>query len=440
MAAMAHFALPEAEGVELCKVLGLAISNISMYGIEHSVTATSVAQAFDALVAKTDLYGAIEFVMGDGGLMVNGSPIETARSTGQLLMDQLTKLAVHDFEFQPPVGRSDFNQFMSILAATPGSPAVLAGFEAAMAEAKLKSVRVSGVSYARVDKNAPPPSTRRMANAGRKSFDLDMDLGGLEDLGFGDASPVETPESGMAFAATAYLQQKRAADAERDKLLELIRSQGCSLEGRRALRAQLFDAGVTKQEWDDLLLASGAAIPSQLRGGDAVEALQRLLMDIDLLASQGDAIAEGRSTEAMGDLLEAIGQEVANLVSETKGQVGTLAEKVDADREMVAQLEAEARAQGVGLSLSREELLSSLAEINQELAQPLTATTAVIDVLEEGKLGAVTEAQRDVLSVASEGMKRLSKLVGYLQTISGMPDELEPDREILDDAYSSDEA
>lgn len=438
MTAGAHFALPEADGIYLCKVLGLAISNISMYGIEHSVTATSVAQAFDALVAKTDLYGAIEFVTGEGGLMVNGSPVETARTTGQLLMDQLMKLDVHDFEFQPPVSHGDFNQFMTILAAAPGSLAVSDGFETAMAKAKLKSVRVSGVSYTRVDKNAPPPpppSTRRTSSAGgSRSFDLDIEMG-IEELGAGDAAAAGIPASGLSFAATAYVEQKRAADAERQKLLELIRTQGSSLEGRRALREQLFGAGVTREEWNDLLLASGAALPDELHGGTAVETLQRLLMDVDVLASQGTAIAAGQSSEAMDNILQAISLEVARLVTETQGQADTLAEKVDSDRQTVAQLEAEARARGIGLNLSRDELLASLAEINQELAQPLTAASAVIDVLEEGKLGAVTEAQHDVLHVASDGMKRLGKLVAYLSTISGMPEALSPDREILDDAY-----
>ncbi len=438
MTAGAHFALPEADGIDLCKVLGLAISNISMYGIEHSVTAISVAQAFDALVAKTDLYGAIEFVTGEGGLMVNGSPVETARTTGQLLMDQLMKLDVHDFEFQPPVSHGDFNQFMTILAAAPGSLAVSDGFETAMAKAKLKSVRVSGVSYTRVDKNAPPPpppSTRRTSSAGgSRSFDLDIEMG-IEELGAGDAAAAGIPASGLSFAATAYVEQKRAADAERQKLLELIRTQGSSLEGRRALREQLFGAGVTREEWNDLLLASGAALPDALHGGAAVETLQRLLMDVDVLASQGTAIAAGQSSEAMDNILQAISLEVARLVTETQGQADTLAEKVDSDRQTVAQLEAEARARGIGLNLSRDELLASLAEINQELAQPLTAASAVIDVLEEGKLGAVTEAQHDVLHVASDGMKRLGKLVAYLSTISGMPEALSPDREILDDAY-----
>ncbi len=419
-----------------------------MYGMEHSVTATAVTQAFDAVEAKTDLYGAVEFVTGDGGLMVNGSVVETVRTTGQIVMDQLMKLGVHDFEFQPPVSRGEFNQFMSILAAVPGSAAVSAGFEAAMTDAKLTSIRVSGVSYARVNKKEPPPppppppspsplSTRRRSNsAGSKSFDLDMDLG-LDDLESTEMLAGGESTLGFASVASAYLEQKRAADAQRQELLELIRSKGASLEGRRALREQLFGAGVSKEEWDDLLLASGAALPSGMAGRDAIETLQRLLMDVDLLASQGDAIAAGHNTEAMGSILEAIGQEVARLTTETKREAVTLVDKVDADRETVAILEAEARANGIGISLSRDELLSSLAEINQELTQPLTAASAVVDLLENGHLGDVSMAQKDALGVASRGMVRLGKLISYLSTISGAPEALEPDRTILDDAYAA---
>jgi len=130
---------------------------------------------------------------------------------------------------------------------------------------------------------------------------------------------------------------------------------------------------------------------------------------------------------------------VARLASQTKGEVATLAEKVDADREAVAALEAEARAQGVGISLSREELLASLAEINQELAQPLTAASAIVEVLGKGNLGELTDAQQDALDVASQGMARLEKLVSYLSSISGDPETLTPDRAILDDAYAEQE-
>jgi hypothetical protein len=61
----------------------------------------------------------------------------------------------------------------------------------------------------------------------------------------------------------------------------------------------------------------------------------------------------------------------------------------------------------------------------------------VIDMFESGSLGAVTDAQRDVLAVASQSMARLGNLVGYLSKLSGIPEGLSPDRAILDDVYKS---
>ncbi|MBT3192900.1 MAG: hypothetical protein HN341_10130 [Verrucomicrobia bacterium] len=438
----AGFALPAPEGLEICKILGLAISNVSMYGMEHSVTATSVSQAYDGIVNKADLYGEIEFVLGDAGLMINQSVIETERSTGQLLVDQLTKQGVHDFAFVPPVNRGEFTRFMLILAAAPGSSLVADGFESAVADASMKSVRVANVSYARVDKNAPAPDafasptpTSRQANpaGGAKSFDLDMDLDmGMDGFSLGDDSLSPSGDLAVASAAGAYLEQKQAAESRREALLAQIRERGGSPTEREALREQLLAAGLSKSDWFELLAASGVAASAGT--GQAAETLQQLLLDIDVLA-HGDAVSTGQPTPAMTEMLDAISQQVLQLTSQTTQRVDTLAEKVDADRETVAHLENEARARGVGPNLSRDELLGSLAEINQELAQPLSAASAVIDILGGGKLGAVTEAQREVLDVASQGMERLGKLVEYLNKISGMPDGLSPDREILDGAY-----
>jgi len=163
------FALPPGDGLEMCRVLGLAISNVAMYGMAHSVAATTVSEAFELFVEKSDLFGEIEFVLADAGLMINGDVIETERSTGQLLVDQLAKLGVHDFAFVPPLNRGEFTQFALILAAAPGSSSVVSGFEGAIAEAGLKSVRVANVSYARVDKDAPPPDASSGKTSGKTS-------------------------------------------------------------------------------------------------------------------------------------------------------------------------------------------------------------------------------------------------------------------------------
>ena len=443
-----HFALPAPENLEICQILGLALNNISMYGMAHSVTATSVAQAYDCFVGKLDLYGAIEFVYSEAGLLINGVAVETERSTGKLLVDQLVRLKIHDFELSSPISRPEFGRFMSVLASTPGSPEVADGFEAAIAKLGLKSVRVANVSYARVDKDKPlvPDEGSKgkgggfsgaglgsSSSGGAKSFDLDFDLGG-DDFMFSSDSSLGGPNLAVTAAASSYIEQKRAADAERNSLLAMIRDAGKDPEALQALRQQLLEAGLTSREWDDLLVSSGALAA----GGNAEqhETLNQLMASVDLLAAEGAALASGgKSTDKMGSILDGIGAAVVRLASQTTGHVDTLAGKVDADRDVVAKLEADARSHGLGLKLSREELLGNLAEINQELAQPLTATSAVIDMLAGGQLGAVSDAQRDVLKVASEGMERLEGLIKYLTRISGMPSDLSPDRQVLNDAY-----
>jgi hypothetical protein len=448
----ASFSLPAPDGLEICKVLGLAMSNVAMYGMAHSVTATAVSQAFDLIIGRVDLYGEIEFVLGEAGLIVNGSVIDTERSTGQLLVDQLTKLGVHDFAFVPPVNRSEFNRFVSILSAPPGSTLVVNGFEAAVAEAKLKSVRVANVSYARVDKDVPPPAqaSSPSRSSGRKRFDLDLDMGeGELAAAASPFSPVSQP--GVGSAVSDYLEQRATAETFRQNLLSRIRETAADPSKLGALQEQLLAAGLSTADWDELLAATGAARDAGVVGGaqagdqavrrsegesgSGVAILQCLLLDVDALAAQGEAIAAGRTTQAMNDILESIRREVLLLSSQTTQHVDDLAERVDADRETVATLEEDARARGVGPNLSRDELLASLAEINQELAQPLSAASAVIELLGSGKLGDVTDAQRDVLAVAFDGTTRLGQLVEYLNKISGLPENFSPDHEILDAAY-----
>ncbi len=353
------FAMPENVGIELCRVLGLAINNISVYGMEHSVTAASVASAYDDLLGKLDSYGEIEFVLGDAGLLINGSSILTERTTGQIFVTQLTKLGVHDFALKSPLDRKEFNTFFSILASAPGSDVVADGFEAAVAKAEFRCIRVTNVSYARVDKNADfdkmnfddsgggKTNCASKRTVGANTFELDMDLG-FEDMGFDmpatePAAVISDVASGVDACSGRYTEDNNSADHLQQKLIEAIKG--------------------------------------------------------------------------------------------TTGQATTLVGKVDSDRETIAQVEKDARAQGVGLNLSREELLENLAEINQELSQSLTVVSSVAEMLTNENIGTMNKAQQDILKVATDGIDKINKLVAYLGNLSGVPSSLFPDKEILDEAY-----
>jgi DNA repair exonuclease SbcCD ATPase subunit len=195
------------------------------------------------------------------------------------------------------------------------------------------------------------------------------------------------------------------------------------------LRKQLVDSGLSEAEWRALLAEGGG--DSGARHDDAT--IARLLSSVEDLAAQQSG--RGADAQAMTLALETIGREVESLIQHTHGKASSLAQRVDADRSTVAEIEQHARDSGIGLQLSRKELLGSLAEINQELVQPLTTSSAMLQMLAAGKMGDLNDSQRDVLKVATEGMERLEKLIAYLQRISGFPVELCPDHALLSDVY-----
>jgi hypothetical protein len=338
---------------------------------------------------------------------------------------------------------------------------VTGGFEIAISEANLKSIQVKNVAYARVEKDADLSKMNFDDNSGgsgggsynldttsgggSKVFDLDMDLDvGLSELGFEEVMPAAAPaysmpasDKSMLIDAKSYLEQKRSAEDLHQKLIMQVRACGASPDGRRELKDKLLSAGFSEEEWSDLLVKSGADIQESGYNVKAVEALRRIREAVETLAAHGNAVVSGKSSAAMSSILDSIGQEVARIASEAKGHITTLAGKVDADRKTIAQVERDARASGIGLNLSRDELLASLAEINQELAQSLTVVSSVTDILAGEKMGAVTDAQRDVLSVAAQGVERIQKLVSYLNNLSGFPEQLSPDRALLDEAYGN---
>ena len=466
------FSLPDSDGLDLCRVLGLAISNVSMYGMEHSVTASSVAAAYDELVAKVDSYGEIDFVLEGAGIIINGCMVDVERTTGQLFVTQLNKIGVHDFAFTAPLNRLDFNRFISIIAASPGIGFLVDGFEAAVGKADLECVRVRNVSYARVDKDADLAKMNfgdagcgcgddgrgggvgeagagasacgiksydlGGAGGGAKVFDLDMELGAgdvgvVGDVGGGGGAS-GVVDSAVLVDARSYIEKMRSVECVQRRLMNMVRSAG-SAEARQNLKDQLFGAGFTDGDWLELL--SGCRLTSAEYAADSAagDMICRMKRKVEEWGAEEFSDANGKCSCAVSDVLDSIALDASRIASRVEGDISTLAGKVDADRETIAMVEHDARTSGIGLNLSRDELLDSLAEINQELMQALTVVSSVTDVLVSEKMGAMTGAQHDVLRVAAEGVGRIQKLISYLNILSGFPETLSPDRNLLDEAY-----
>jgi DNA-binding XRE family transcriptional regulator len=126
------------------------------------------------------------------------------------------------------------------------------------------------------------------------------------------------------------------------------------------------------------------------------------------------------SDQQQQQILEAIArirEALAEVTRESERHIAALADQVDADRQTIASIESAARRRGLGIRLTRAELVERYAELNQEIIQPLTVSTGVIDMLGSGNAGPLTP--RSTICCASPP-KALSASTNSLPTCAAL--------------------
>ena len=442
-------ALPDTETAEVCRGLGLAISNAAVYGSTHRVTAESVAAVYDRLVNAVDLYGDIEFSSCEEGLLLNGQLADIGRGMGQNLLDQMRRGGINNLKLCAPLDRGEFTRFVNLFVDASTAGGTLAD---AIARSAFRGIRVDESVYARVAKEADRPApaqagpeapdsgrgsqrgSARGAKAGSRVFDLDSDLAleGPDALTGAGSMDFAADVLSAASTATRYIQQLKTARRQRQAMIDMLARHAGNTDAMKALHEQFIASGMTEGEWLMIAQDAGVAPTAPTTGAATNAVIHQLLEDVESLSQNKD---EPGYAEALDHILDSISQQVETLIGETKGRTTSLAERVEADRETVAELESRARADGLGLHLSREELLTSLAEINQELVQPLTASNALLQILASGSIGELSGQQQDFIQQTTVGLQRLETLIDYLQRISGLPTELTPDSALLNEIY-----
>jgi hypothetical protein len=85
--------------------------------------------------------------------------------------------------------------------------------------------------------------------------------------------------------------------------------------------------------------------------------------------------------------------------------------------------------------MTRGRLITILAEVVQELCQPLSAITCSIDMITSRTLGDISQPQADMLNLAYDSAGKIRTLVDNLEKIAGLPTTLSPDEEIQKALY-----
>jgi hypothetical protein len=377
--------IPDEEAVALLRALGLLIGQAGIYGPNHNVTQNAARQTFPELQAAIERHGAIEITLREKKLIVNGGVLDVGGSSGRNLLDRMLLHKVEGVAFLPPPDLDEFLRCITLFGTPPTVLAAEGGFEEAMKRADLRSVQVVNVTYRRVSK---------------------------------ERAAAEKPE-GEAPAKPRAARRPSAA-ALRDTL------------DAAAVPDPVRDAEVAAVEQTAREAGRQVALARRQRAVAMAELLRRAASMLE----QEDAIDDAsRQKHIMGTVTE-IRDMLARMSTDSESQIQSFAGRVHADRKTIADIESAARRRGIGLNLTRGELIEHYAELCQELAQPLTVSTGVIDLLTSGRAGPLNDSQTELLKMATESVERVGRLVSHLKRISGSPENLTPDERILREAYA----
>ncbi len=195
------------------------------------------------------------------------------------------------------------------------------------------------------------------------------------------------------------------------RLLRYINRNWDEEDGGEELRERLVGAGLPVTLWADLVARSGLSATGQEGlAGRISESLQRLH---ELLG--GGNVDEERVRE----VLEAVSHGMAQAVREAERVLNDLAEAVREDTDSAAPGEGEEERPGPRQDMKW--LWERLAELGQELLQPLTVINASVSMTLTGLTGDLTGDQRDLLGCADESGQKLKSLMDRFVAIVGYP-------------------
>jgi signal transduction histidine kinase len=196
-------------------------------------------------------------------------------------------------------------------------------------------------------------------------------------------------------AAAQYMEHREAMKQEKEELFRFIQTQGPEKASNL-----LQGSGFPGNDWRKIVIESEITATKETSLPDGLKALTSVFDKLEKLM-QSEAI-DGTKVKHL------LGQAHDNL----DDTLGTTREKLAALSSTIG---------GQAHRMSRPELLASLAEVAQELMQPLTAIKTSVEMLLHGYVGDVSEEQQDLLELASNSGEHLQFLMDMLINIVGCP-------------------
>ncbi len=382
---------------------GYALARTAIYGVRHPASRAAIHIAFQETRRLLALVKRLRCSLQDRQLFVQSAPVDA--SLGDLLGRALQRHHVPGFELHEPLRESDFDRFVQLLADPRPETLRCGGFLDAVATESIRCISplptAAGrpATAAEAQESQPPgpaPGAHRRPAASRHPA-----VGPLPDEAATSSRRTAVPAAGEVVALDTEMT-----------LEEVV----------AALQAPATAA------------ASTSPAPPAAGGWSCFDPqLARGLMDAVRMLQAGIRLHPRTST----DPLQAVRDRMSASSRSAAERLAELARLLRTDLEAVAQLEADMTARGTPMALTRSRLMEKLAELIQEVLQPLTAAAGVVDMLTGGHLGPVAPAQSELLAVAAESIQQVATLARHMKDLVGNPSGTTPDEAILKAAYES---
>lgn len=294
----------------------------------------------------------------------------------------------------------------------------------------------------------------------------------LKDVPGGDVAADQVSEAVEEMAieltidalATEYAKKRKGIETAEKKILRFVKAKGGDVtDATDELKSKLMESGLTPEDWHELVAksaASGKKAAAPHEGPDipGVGMLAALLAELDTVLNApapagggagggaggaggagggrpgpgGPGGAGGAATEQkIEQVISRMNEEVVHIAADAEHRIDDLA------REIKAADAAEKTGMGAGVkpALSRAKLFAILAEIVQELLQPVAVINCSVEMIRMKRLGEVTQGQIEMLNLAKESVDRIQKLGDKLMDIAGVPKGLTPDSGMISTFY-----
>ncbi len=235
-----------------------------------------------------------------------------------------------------------------------------------------------------------------------------------------------TDELEIDALATEYLRKRKLIEASEKHLLKYIERHDQSYDDD--LKSKLIEGGLTPHSWEMLMIASGKSksigekwvrntkLPEFKKLQDKLVQLSRIFCNVDP--------DHATTPDQLQKVISQVEEHLEKLIKNTERRIKVILNRIIADESSPKSRETES-----SKKLTRHQLLELIAEIVQELYQPLSVVQCVLQSTLSQKVDMKSAEQREFLELANRSAERLTALISELYTVVGNPATLSPTKQ-----------